>query len=70
MLESHLSAGQSQVVAEFAAAAAQANISLFLTGGVMRDMLGGFPIRQIDFTAEATRSNSPRLSRRKGALPC
>jgi tRNA nucleotidyltransferase (CCA-adding enzyme) len=66
MLESHLSAGQSQVVAEFAAAAAQANISLFLTGGVMRDMLGGFPIRQIDFTAEGNAIKLAKTVAQKG----
>jgi len=64
MLESHLSAGQSQVVRS-CGGRAQANISLFLTGGVMRDMLERVPDRQIDFTPKATRSNSPRLSRRE-----
>src|SRR5713226_5306120 len=52
MLESHLSSDQSRVVAEVQAAATRANISVFLTGGTMRDMLGGFPILEIDFTVE------------------
>src|SRR5579871_4977507 len=52
MLESHLSSDQSRVVTEFQNAAAQANINIFLTGGAMRDMLGGFPIQEIDFTVE------------------
>lgn len=52
LLESHLSAEQNRVVAEAQAAAAQANVSLFLTGGAMRDMLGGFHIRDLDFTIE------------------
>jgi len=52
MLESHLSADQSRVVSEVQAVAAHANTSLFLTGGAMRDMLGGFPIADIDFTVE------------------
>ncbi len=52
MLESHLSSDQSRVVNEFQTAANQANINIFLTGGAMRDMLGGFPILEIDFTVE------------------
>lgn len=52
MLESHLSADQRRVVGEVQAAATQANMNVFLTGGAMRDMLGGFPIVEIDFTAE------------------
>lgn len=52
MLESHLNAEQNRVVAEAQAAASAANVNLFLTGGAMRDMLGGFPIRDLDFTVE------------------
>ena len=52
MLESHLNADQNRVVAEVQAAANQANMNLFLTGGAMRDMLGGFPIRDLDFAVE------------------
>ena len=52
MLESHLGPDQNRVVAEVQAAAAEANVSLFLTGGAMRDMLGGFPIQDLDFTVE------------------
>src|SRR5580704_2768991 len=52
MLESHLSSDQSRVVNEFQTAAVHANMNIFLTGGAMRDMLGGFPILEIDFTVE------------------
>ena len=52
MLESHLSADQSRAVSEIQAAATHANLNVFLTGGAMRDMLGGFPIVEIDFTIE------------------
>ncbi|MEO7649061.1 MAG: CCA tRNA nucleotidyltransferase, partial [Bryobacteraceae bacterium] len=52
MLESHLSPDQNRVVAEVQAAASAANVNLFLTGGAMRDMLGGFQIRDLDFTVE------------------
>ena len=52
MLESHLSADQSRAVSEIQAAATHANLNVFLTGGAMRDMLGGFPIVELDFTIE------------------
>lgn len=52
MLESHLNAEQSRVVAAVQKAAAEVNLNLFLTGGVMRDVLGGFPTRDLDFTVE------------------
>jgi tRNA nucleotidyltransferase (CCA-adding enzyme) len=52
MLDSHLSGEQSKVLAEVRQAAEQANLNLFLTGGAMRDMMGGFSIRDLDFTIE------------------
>lgn len=53
MLDSHLSGEQSKVLTEVRAAAERANVNLFLTGGAMRDMMGGFPIRDLDFTVES-----------------
>lgn len=52
MLESHLSSDQTRAVGEVRAAAEQAGLNLFLTGGAMRDMMAGFPIRDLDFTVE------------------
>ena len=52
ILESHLSPDQNRVVEDVQAAAAQANVNVFLTGGAMRDMLGGFQVRDLDFTVE------------------
>jgi tRNA nucleotidyltransferase/poly(A) polymerase len=52
MLDSHLNGDQSKVLAEVRDAAEQANLNLFLTGGAMRDMMGGYPIRDLDFTVE------------------
>jgi tRNA nucleotidyltransferase (CCA-adding enzyme) len=51
-LESHLSTDQFLVVGQMQAVAAAAGVNLFLTGGAMRDMLGGFPVRDLDFTVE------------------
>jgi tRNA nucleotidyltransferase/poly(A) polymerase len=53
-LESHLSTDQFRVVGQMQAVAAAAGVSLFLTGGAMRDMLGGFPVRDLDFTVEGS----------------
>ncbi len=60
-LESHLNAEQNRLVAEVQSAATAANVNLFLTGGAMRDMLGGFPIRDLDFTVEGNPIKLARL---------
>ena len=60
MLESHLSTDQNRAVEEVQAAAAQANVNLFLTGGAMRDMLAGFRIRDLDFSVEG---NAPKVAK-------
>ncbi|MCC6862193.1 MAG: CCA tRNA nucleotidyltransferase [Bryobacterales bacterium] len=52
MLESHLSPDQNRAVAAVQLGAAKANVNLFLTGGAMRDMLGGFRVRDLDFVVE------------------
>lgn len=52
MLENHLSAEQNRAVAEVQAAGGLANVNVFLTGGAMRDMLGGFQVRDLDFSVE------------------
>lgn len=60
MLESHLSTDQNRVVSQVQAAAAEANISVFLTGGAIRDVMGGFAVRDLDFTVEG---NALKLAR-------
>src|SRR3954447_5310493 len=52
MLDSHLSGEQTQALAWVRDAAEEAGLNLFLTGGAMRDMMGGYPIRDLDFTVE------------------
>ena len=52
MLESHLSPEQNDVVNWVEAAASLAGVNAFLAGGAMRDTMGGFPIRDLDFTIE------------------
>ncbi len=50
LLENHLSAAQNKVALLFAAAASATDQTLYLTGGAVRDLLGGFPTRDLDFT--------------------
>lgn len=52
MLESHLNANQMAALQSVQAAANEANLPVYLTGAALRDMLGGFPIRDLDFTIE------------------
>ena len=52
MVESHLNAAQMVAFQTVQAAANEANIPLYLTGAALRDMLGGFPIQDLDFTVE------------------
>lgn len=68
MLESHLNQEQSAVLSAVQTAAGDSNLSLFLTGGAMRDMLGGFPIRDLDFTVEGNALKAARdLVKKAGA---
>jgi tRNA nucleotidyltransferase (CCA-adding enzyme) len=52
MLDNHLDAGQTRVVNVIRQLAEAAGMNVWLTGGAMRDMLRGAPIRDLDFTVE------------------
>ena len=52
MLDSHLSGEQTRALSAVRESAEAACLNLFLTGGAMRDMMGGYPIRDLDFTIE------------------
>jgi tRNA nucleotidyltransferase/poly(A) polymerase len=67
MLESHLSTEQFRVVGQMQAIAAAAGVNLFLTGGAMRDMLGGFPVRDLDFTVETNALKMVKALEKAGA---
>ena len=68
MLESHLSPDQNRVLAQVQAAAAEANMSVFLTGGAMRGIMGGFAVRDLDFTVEGSALKLARtLAKKTGA---
>ncbi len=65
MLESHLSAGQYRVVGQMRELAGEAGVAVFLTGGAMRDTLGGFPVRDLDFTVEGNALKLAKLAEKK-----
>src|SRR5581483_11372059 len=67
MLESHLSAEQFRVVGEMQKIASAAGVNLFLTGGALRDMLGGFPVRDLDFTVETNPLKLAKAIEKTGA---
>jgi tRNA nucleotidyltransferase (CCA-adding enzyme) len=52
MLDSHLDAAQNRAVGVVQQLATAAGMNAWLTGGAMRDMLRGAPIRDLDFTVE------------------
>ena len=62
MLESHLNGDHNRVVTVVTSLANEANVNLYLAGGAVRDMLGGFAIRDLDFTLE---TNVPEVSPKK-----
>ena len=67
MLESHLSADQNRVLEQVQTAANAVGVNLFLTGGGMRDMLGGFQIRDLDFSVEGNAVKVVRTLEEAGA---
>ena len=70
LLESHLDAGQNQVVAAMHQLATAADMNVWLTGGAMRDMLRGAPFRDLDFTVEreAVKTGKALASSLKGKV--
>jgi tRNA nucleotidyltransferase/poly(A) polymerase len=67
MLESRLSADQNRALERVQAAAGALGINLFLTGGGMRDMLGGFRIRDLDFSVEGQALRVAKALEEQGA---
>jgi tRNA nucleotidyltransferase (CCA-adding enzyme) len=66
MLENHLSSAQNRVVAEVQAAAGASGVNLFLAGGAVRDMLGGFEVRDLDFTVQGDALKLVAVLKEKG----
>jgi tRNA nucleotidyltransferase/poly(A) polymerase len=52
MMESRLSPAQLQVVGQVQEIARAHEMNVYLTGGAVRDIISGFPIRDLDFTVQ------------------
>ena len=51
-LETRLSPDQQKAVTLVVDAAKAADMNVYLTGGAVRDIITGFPIRDLDFTVQ------------------
>ena len=65
MLESHLGAEQFRVVGQLRQLAGDTGVSIYLTGGAIRDMLGGFSVRDLDFTVEGSAVKLAKAAEKK-----
>jgi tRNA nucleotidyltransferase/poly(A) polymerase len=68
MLESHLTGEQYHVLGQVEEAAREAGLSLYLTGGAMRDILGGFPVRDLDFAVEGNPAKIVKALQKKASI--
>jgi tRNA nucleotidyltransferase (CCA-adding enzyme) len=67
-LETRLSAAQQKAVALVLDAAKAAGMNLYLTGGAIRDIITGFPIRDLDFTVQGNALKLQKDLERAGAV--
>ena len=66
-LETRLSPDQQKAVALVQDAARSAGMNLYLTGGAVRDIISGFPIRDLDFTVQGSALKLQKDLERVGA---
>ncbi len=67
-LETRLSPDQQKAVALVLDAAKSAEMNLYLTGGAIRDIITGFPIRDLDFTVQGNALKLQKDLERAGAV--
>src|SRR6266446_5515653 len=67
-LETRLSPEQQKAVALVQDAAKAAGMNLYLTGGAIRDIITGFPIRDLDFTVQGNALKLQKDLERAGAV--
>ena len=68
MLESHLTGPQNHALAQVVSVAQDSGINIFLSGGAVRDMLGGFAVRDLDFVVEGNPSKLTKALLQAGAV--
>jgi tRNA nucleotidyltransferase/poly(A) polymerase len=56
LVETHLTVAQNSALARVVDTASRAGVSLFFTGGSMRDVLAGVPVRDLDLVVEGSAS--------------
>ncbi len=67
-LETRLSPDQQKAVALVSDAAKAAGMNLYLTGGAIRDIITGFPIRDLDFTVQGNALKLQKDLEKAGAV--
>src|SRR5579872_7145464 len=68
MMESRLSPAQLQVVGQVQEIARAHEMNVYLTGGAVRDIISGFPIRDLDFTVQGNPLKLQKEFERSGAV--
>ena len=68
MMESRLSPAQLQVVGQVQEIARTHEMNVYLTGGAVRDIISGFPIRDLDFTVQGNVLKLQKDLQRIGAI--
>ena len=68
MLESRLSPEQRAAMMRIQELGARSRANLYLTGGAVRDLISGMPIRDLDFTVEGNPvAHRPRTGKGRSA---
>src|SRR5271157_2524758 len=67
-LETRLSPDQFKAITVVQDAAKAAEMNLYLTGGAVRDIISGFPIRDLDFTVQGNALRLQKDLERAGAV--
>src|SRR3954465_7600827 len=67
LMESRLSPAQLQVVGQVQDIARAHEMNVYLTGGAVRDIISGFPIRDLDFSVQGNPLKLNRELERAGA---
>jgi tRNA nucleotidyltransferase/poly(A) polymerase len=68
LLETRLSAAQRVAIQHVRDAARDAGMNVFLTGGAVRDLTSGFPVRDLDFSVQGGTSKLKRPLEKAGAV--
>src|SRR5271166_6284840 len=68
MMESRLTPDQQRAVAMVQEVARAQEMNIYLTGGAIRDLISGFPIRDLDFTLQGNALKLQRELEKAGTL--